>query len=269
MDKKSPKTREYISERAKLLGAIRLPNNAFKSNAGTETITDIIFLQKRPVITAEHDDWCYIDYNSDGIAVNSYFLNHPEMICGEMTMRSGRYGDELDVKPFNALTLEMALNNAIRHLPKNIEWKSDIPNTTIEKGEYTLYFYDADGAKYTGGTIKVNPAEVTIWEGSFNNGEWAGNQDLAWGGYDWSKVKVGQVLTFYCTANDPASGWCCVDVRQGTEWKNLDGDHQLNGNGSTTVLTYTISAAALDQLVNNNGLVFTGTGMTITKVTLK
>ena len=141
--------------------------------------------------------------------------------------------------------------------------------TTIEKGEYTLYFYDADGAKYTGGTIKVNPAEVTIWEGSFNNGEWAGNQDLAWGGYDWSKVKVGQVLTFYCTANDPAAEWCCVDVRQGTEWKNLDGDHQLNGNGSTTVLTYTISAAALDQLVNNNGLVFTGTGMTITKVTLK
>lgn len=141
--------------------------------------------------------------------------------------------------------------------------------TTIEKGEYTLYFYDADGAKYTGGTIKVNPAEVTIWEGSFNNGEWAGNQDLAWGGYDWSKVKVGQVLTFYCTANDPAAEWCCVDVRQGTEWKNLDGDHQLNGNGSTTVLTYTISAAALDQLVNNNGLVFTGTGMTITKITLK
>ena len=84
-----------------------------------------------------------------------------------------------------------------------------------------------------------------------------------------STLKVGQVLTFYCTANDPASGWCCVDVRQGTEWKNLDGDHQLNGNGSTTVLTYTISAAALDQLVNNNGLVFTGTGMTITKVTLK
>lgn len=141
--------------------------------------------------------------------------------------------------------------------------------TTIEKGEYTLYFYDADGAKYTGGTIKVNPAEVTIWEGSFNNGEWAGNQDLAWGGYDWSKVKVGQVLTFYCTANDPAAEWCCVDVRQGTEWKNLDGDHQLNGNGSTTTLTYTISAAALKQLINNGGLVFTGTGMTITKVTLK
>ena len=141
--------------------------------------------------------------------------------------------------------------------------------TTIEKGEYTLYFYDADGAKYTGGTIKVNPAEVTIWEGSFNNGEWAGNQDLAWGGYDWSKVKVGQVLTFYCTANDPAAEWCCVDVRQGTKWANLDGDHQLNGNGSTTTLTYTISAAALKQLINNGGLVFTGTGMTITKVTLK
>ena len=150
----------------------------------------------------------------------------------------------------------------------NEEITFQIP-TTIEKGEYTIYFYGTDDTKYTGGTIKVNPAEVTIWEGSFNNGEWAGNQDLAWGGYDWSKVKVGQVLTFYCTANDPAAEWCCVDVRQGTEWKNLDGDHQLNGNGSTTVLTYTISAAALDQLVNNNGLVFTGTGMTITKVTLK
>ena len=156
MDKKSPKTREYISERAKLLGAIRLPNNAFKSNAGTETITDIIFLQKRPVITAEHDDWCYIDYNSDGIAVNSYFLNHPEMICGEMTMRSGRYGDELDVKPFNALTLEMALNNAIRHLPKNIEWKSDIPNTTIEKGENDKVFVEADRSIKIGAYGYVN-----------------------------------------------------------------------------------------------------------------
>ena len=140
---------------------------------------------------------------------------------------------------------------------------------TIEKGEYTLYFYDADGAKYTGGTIKATPAEVTIWEGSFNNAGWAGNQALAWGAYNWSKVKVGQVLTFYCTANDPAAEWCCVDVRQGTSWANLDGDHQLNGNGSTTVLTYTISAAALDQLINNNGLVFTGDGMTITKITLK
>ena len=150
----------------------------------------------------------------------------------------------------------------------NEEITFQIP-TTIEKGEYTIYFYGTDDTKYTGGTIKVNPAEVTIWEGSFNNGEWAGNQDLAWGGYDWSKVKVGQVLTFYCTANDPAAEWCCVDVRQGTEWKNLDGDHQLNGNGSTTTLTYTISAAALKQLINNGGLVFTGTGMTITKVTLK
>ena len=150
----------------------------------------------------------------------------------------------------------------------NEEITFQIP-TTIEKGEYTIYFYGTDDTKYTGGTIKVNPAEVTIWEGSFNNGEWAGNQDLAWGGYDWSKVKVGQVLTFYCTANDPAAEWCCVDVRQGTKWANLDGDHQLNGNGSTTTLTYTISAAALKQLINNGGLVFTGTGMTITKVTLK
>ena len=140
---------------------------------------------------------------------------------------------------------------------------------TIEKGEYTIYFYGTDDTKYTGGTIKVNPAEVTIWEGSFNNGEWAGNQDLAWGGYDWSKVKVGQVLTFYCTANDPTTKWCCVSVRQGVEWKNLDGTSQLDGNGSTTTLTYTISAAALEQLINNGGLVFTGTGMTITKVTLK
>ena len=150
----------------------------------------------------------------------------------------------------------------------NEEITFQIP-TTIEKGEYTIYFYGTDDTKYTGGTIKVNPAEVTIWEGSFNNGEWAGNQDLAWGGYDWSKVKVGQVLTFYCTANDPTTKWCCVSVRQGVEWKNLDGTSQLDGNGSTTTLTYTISAAALEQLINNGGLVFTGTGMTITKVTLK
>lgn len=140
---------------------------------------------------------------------------------------------------------------------------------TIEKGEYTLYFYDADGTKYTGGTIKANPVEVTIWEGSFNNDGWAGNEALSWGRYDWSQVKAGQVLTFYCTANDPAAEWCCVSVRQGVEWINLDGTYQLNGNGSTTTLTYTISADALKQLINNGGLIITGTGMTITKVTLK
>ena len=152
----------------------------------------------------------------------------------------------------------------------NEEITFQIP-TTIEKGEYTIYFYGTDDTKYTGGTIKANPAEVTIWEGSFNNGEWAGNQDLAWGGYDWSKVKVGQVLTFYCTANDPdPQKWCCVILKYpATNWPALDDTSQLNGNGSTTVLKYTITETALEHLQNDNGLVIQGYEMTITKITLK
>lgn len=158
MDKKSPKTREYISERAKLLGAIRLPNNAFKGNAGTETITDIIFLQKRPTITAEHEDWCYIAYNADGIAVNSYFINHPEMVCGEIGVRSGRFGDELDVKPFTHFNLETALNNIVYHLPKNIELKADIPNTTVQRNgkDKDKVFVEADTSIRIGAYGYVN-----------------------------------------------------------------------------------------------------------------
>ena len=143
---------------------------------------------------------------------------------------------------------------------------------TIAIGEHTLYFHDADGTKFTGGKIKVNSAEVTIWEGTCNTGNWAGAiENLSWGRYDWSKVKVGQVLTFYCTANDPDPGkWCCVILKYpATNWPALDDTSQLNGNGSTTVLKYTITETALEHLQNDNGLVIQGYEMTITKITLK
>lgn len=148
MDKKSSKVREYISERAKFLGAIRLPNNAFKANAGTDVVSDIIFLQKRPTIVAEHERWCYTDYNADGIAINSYYLENPNMVCGELSTRSGRYGDEIDVKPYTHITLEQALQNCIHHLPKNIDMSYESVITVDDnekKGKSDNFEYvDAD-----------------------------------------------------------------------------------------------------------------------------
>lgn len=113
MDKENSSVRKYLSQRADLLGAIRLPNNAFKENAGTEVTSDILFFQKRDRITDIEPDWVHLDTDANGIKMNSYFVNNPDMILGEMKMVSGRFGMESACVPFEDTSLEQQLSEAI------------------------------------------------------------------------------------------------------------------------------------------------------------
>ncbi len=109
--------------------------------------------------------------------------------------------------------------------------------------------------------------EKTIWEGSFNNAGWAGNQDLAWGGFDWTTVTAGQTMTIYGAPNDPAAGWCCVSLRVGDGWGNLNGvPAQYDNPGEK--LSVVLTQESLDHLISGQGLVVTGDGYTMTKITL-
>ena len=121
MDKQNEKVRKYICQRAELIGAIRLPNNTFKDNAGTVVTSDIIFLKKRDKITDIEDEWVHLDKNQDEIEMNSYFVKHPEMILGKMEMTSGRFGPESTCSPIYNETLETQLNNAIENLNSEID----------------------------------------------------------------------------------------------------------------------------------------------------
>ena len=121
MDKQNEKVRKYICQRAELIGAIRLPNNTFKDNAGTVVTSDIIFLKKRDKITDIEDEWVHLDKNQDGIEINSYFVKHPEMILGKMEMTSGRFGPESTCSPICNETLETQLNDAIENLDSEID----------------------------------------------------------------------------------------------------------------------------------------------------
>ena len=121
MDKQNEKVRKYICQRAELIGAIRLPNNTFKDNAGTVVTSDIIFLKKRDKITDIEDEWVHLDKNQDGIEMNSYFVKHPEMILGKMEMTSGRFGPESTCSPIYNETLETQLNNVIKNLDSEID----------------------------------------------------------------------------------------------------------------------------------------------------
>ena len=94
MDSKNPDARKYLAQRAELLGAIRLPNNAFRANAGTDVVSDIIFLQRRDHPIDIEPDWVHLGLTSEGIALNSYFVDHPEMVLGEITTESTQYGKE-------------------------------------------------------------------------------------------------------------------------------------------------------------------------------
>ena len=118
LDKANPSAREYIAKRADLIGAIRLPNNAFKGVANTEVTTDIIFLQKREKMAVELPDWCYTSKNSDGIPVNSYFLDHPEMILGKMEFSEKMYGNTNDTTctPIEGAVLSEQLEKAVSRL---------------------------------------------------------------------------------------------------------------------------------------------------------
>lgn len=117
MDQQSPDVRKYLAQRAELLGAIRLPNNAFKANAGTDVVSDIIFLQKRDHPIDIEPDWVHLGLTPEGFALNSYFVHHPEMIMGELTTQSTQYGkEECTVVPKESTELSEQLKEAVTHI---------------------------------------------------------------------------------------------------------------------------------------------------------
>ena len=125
MDKASPEVRKYLSERAELLGAIRLPNTAFSANAGTEVTADILFFQKRESISYDEPEWTQLGSDENGITVNQYFINHPEMILGKMEEVSGPYGMETTCSPIEGADLEIQLSEAIRHIQGTMKTEPD------------------------------------------------------------------------------------------------------------------------------------------------
>lgn len=116
MDKENSSVRRYIAQRAELLGAIRLPNDTFKGNAGTEVVSDILILQKRDRLIDIEPDWVYLDTDENGIKMNSYFVKHPEMVLGEMKMVSGRFGMEATCEPYENADLTAQLEEAISNI---------------------------------------------------------------------------------------------------------------------------------------------------------
>ena len=117
MDKQSPEVRRYITQRAELLGAIRLPNNAFRANAGTDVVSDILFLQKRDRPIEIEPDWVHLGQNEDGFAINRYFVDHPEMILGRQTSESTQYGkQDFTVVPIEGLALADQLHDAVKNI---------------------------------------------------------------------------------------------------------------------------------------------------------
>ena len=120
MDSKDSSARKYMAERADLLGAIRLPNNAFRANAGTDVVSDIIFLQKRDRPIDHEPDWVQLGKTEDGFAINQYFVDHPEMVLGELTTESTQYGrEELTVAPIEGAVLADQLAEAVQHIEGN------------------------------------------------------------------------------------------------------------------------------------------------------
>jgi len=135
LDKANSKTREYLAKRADLIGAIRLPNNAFKENANTGVTSDIIFLQKREKMAVELPDWCYIGNNEDGIPVNQYFLDHPEMILGKTSEDGRMYGGyNTTCVPIEGADLAKQLDKAIAQLKANITVKKVAEESEKERG---------------------------------------------------------------------------------------------------------------------------------------
>ncbi len=128
MDKQSPEVRKYIAQRAELLGAIRLPNNAFKANAGTEVVSDIIFLQKRDRPVEIEPDWVHLGKNDDGFAINQYFIDNPEMVLGRQTSESTQYGrQDFTVAPYEDLDLGVQLKYAIQNI-KGSYTEAELPD---------------------------------------------------------------------------------------------------------------------------------------------
>lgn len=133
MDKQNPAVRQYIANRAELLGAIRLPNNAFQRNANTSVVSDILFFQKRDRASIEEPEWLNLKETPEGYSVNAYFAKHPEMVLGEFTTESTQYGkQEVTVKPKEGITLEEQLKEAIRNIHGTIT-ELELSDTELEE----------------------------------------------------------------------------------------------------------------------------------------
>ena len=147
MDSKDSTARKHMAERADLLGAIRLPNNAFKANAGTEVVSDIIFLQKRDRPIDHEPDWVQLGKTEDGFAINQYFVDHPEMVLGELTTESTQYGrEELTVAPIEGANLADQLAEAVQHI----------------EGQYTTAEIAAPDVADAEAQRKTLPADPTV-----------------------------------------------------------------------------------------------------------
>ena len=168
MDKETLAVRKYIAQRAELLGAIRLPNNTFKGNAGTEVVSDILILQKRDRLIDIEPDWVHLDADENGIKMNSYFVQHPEMILGEMKMVSGRFGMEATCVPYENADLAAQLDDAVANIHGEIteyeveeeleEEDNSIPaDPTVRNFSYTV----VDNKIYYRENSRMTPVEVS------------------------------------------------------------------------------------------------------------
>ena len=146
MDSKDSTARKHMAERADLLGAIRLPNNAFKANAGTDVVSDIIFLQKRDRPIDHEPDWVQLGKTEDGFTINQYFVDHPEMVLGELTMESTQYGHDLTVAPLEGTSLADQLAEAVQHI----------------EGQYTAAEVDAPDIAEEEATRRTLPADPDV-----------------------------------------------------------------------------------------------------------
>lgn len=134
MDQENSSVRKYIAQRAELLGAIRLPNDTFKSSAGTEVVSDILFLQKRDRLIDIEPDWVHLDTNENGIRMNSYFVQNPEMVLGEMKTVSGRFGQQVTCEPYTDSNLADLLSDAIANIHGEIsDYENDVATDELEE----------------------------------------------------------------------------------------------------------------------------------------
>ena len=146
MDSKDSTARKHMAERADLLGAIRLPNNAFRANAGTDVVSDIIFLQKRDRPIDHEPDWVQLGKTEDGFAINQYFVDHPEMVLGQMTLESTQYGHDLTVAPIEGAVLADQLAEAVQHI----------------EGQYTTAEVDTPDIAEEEATRRTLPADPDV-----------------------------------------------------------------------------------------------------------
>ena len=168
MDKENPAVRKYLAQRAELIGAIRLPNTAFKRNAGTEVTSDILFLQKRDHMTDIEPDWVHLDTDANGIRLNSYFVQHPEMILGEMVMESTRFGMDSVCRADENANLSELLQGAIQNLHGQIteyqhdELKEEDHSIPAGPSVRNFSFCVVNGKVYFRENSRMSPVELSV-----------------------------------------------------------------------------------------------------------